>query len=91
VLRSRDVSAGMAIVKMEREMRLLAEIDFSLRRMDAGHYAVCDVCGEQIPLARLKAIPWTPSCVDCAGGPAAERQEAQSAHDEHTNLSVMRR
>lgn len=78
---SREVSAGMAIVNMEREMRVLVEIDLSLRRLDAGHYGICGVCEEQIPMARLKAIPWTCSCVDCAGGPPAEHQEAQSAQD----------
>jgi DnaK suppressor protein len=88
---SRDASTGMAIVNMEREMRMLAEIDLSLRRMNAGHYGACGVCGEQVPLARLQAIPWTRYCGDCAGGPQAERQEPQSTQNDSTNLSATRR
>ena len=35
---------------------------------NSGQYGICGVCGEKIPMARLKAIPWTRSCVECAGG-----------------------
>jgi len=64
----RNSSAGMAIANIERELRTLAEIDLSLRRIETGDYGVCTVCGETIPMSRLKAIPWTRSCVECAGG-----------------------
>lgn len=64
----RNSSAGMAIANIERELRTLAEIELSLRRIETGDYGVCGVCGEKIPLARLKAIPWTRCCVECAGG-----------------------
>ena len=47
---------------------LSREIDLSLRRMETGEYGICGVCGEEIPLARLNAIPWTRRCVTCAGG-----------------------
>jgi DnaK suppressor protein len=64
----RNSSTGMAIATIERDVRTLAEIDLSLRRMETGDYGTCGVCGEKIPLARLKAIPWTRRCVECAGG-----------------------
>jgi DnaK suppressor protein len=64
----RNSSTGMAITTIERDVRTLAEIDLSLRRMETGDYGTCGVCGEKIPLARLKAIPWTRRCVECAGG-----------------------
>lgn len=64
----RNSSAGMAIANIERELRTMGEIDLSLRRMETGEYGVCGVCGEEIPLARLNAIPWTRRCVGCAGG-----------------------
>jgi DnaK suppressor protein len=67
----RNASTGMAIANIERELRTLAEIDLSLRRMEAGEYGVCGLCGERIPLARLRAIPWTRCCVHCAGGRVA--------------------
>lgn len=71
-LATRNSSTGMAIANIEREVRLLAEIELSLRRIKTGEYGICGVCGERIPLARLKAIPWTRCCVECAGGRAGE-------------------
>lgn len=58
---------------IERELRALAEIELSLRRIETGDYGVCGVCGEKIPLARLKAIPWTRCCVECASGSTVKR------------------
>jgi DnaK suppressor protein len=67
-LASRNSTAGLTIANIERELRTLSEIELSLRRMETGEYGVCGVCGEEIPIARLKAIPWTRRCVTCAGG-----------------------
>lgn len=64
----RNSSAGMAIANIERELSTLREIDLSLRRMETGEYGICGVCGEDIPVPRLNAIPWTRRCVECAGG-----------------------
>jgi DnaK suppressor protein len=72
----RNSSTGMAALSIEREVRNLTEIDLSLRRMDTGEYGICGLCGEKIPMVRLKAIPWTRSCVDCAGGSARRRPGA---------------
>jgi RNA polymerase-binding transcription factor len=44
----------------------LRQIERALLRIDAGDYAHCTVCGEAIPPARLKALPTTSLCVDCA-------------------------
>jgi DnaK suppressor protein len=70
----RNSSTGLAVATIEREVRTLAEIDLSLRRIESGDYGVCGVCGEKIPLARLKAIPWTRCCVECAGGSVSSNE-----------------
>lgn len=44
----------------------LAQIERALERMERGEYAVCVLCGEAIPRARLRAVPYTDRCVDCA-------------------------
>jgi DnaK suppressor protein len=49
----------------------LLQVEEALRRMDEGTYEECMSCGEKIPLARLKAIPWASLCIDCQ-----EQQEA---------------
>jgi DnaK suppressor protein len=86
----RNSSTGMTIANIEREIRELAEIDLSLRRMDSGGYGICGVCGDKIPLARLKAIPWTRSCVECAGGRVARREEPRRIPDDEPDQSVAR-
>ena len=42
-------------------------IDRALEKMAEGSYGVCDVCGQQIPAARLEAQPESAVCVKCAG------------------------
>ena len=46
--------------------RELVQIERALERIERGEYAVCSVCGDAIPLARLRAVPYTDRCVDCA-------------------------
>jgi DnaK suppressor protein len=77
----RNNSAGLAIANIERELRTLGEIDLSLRRMETGEYGICGVCGEEIPLARLNAIPWTRRCVTCAGGGISRDRRSLSRLD----------
>ena len=66
--------ADMATATFDRELdytleenveRVLAQIDAALQRIDDGTYGVCENCGEQIPLERLEALPWTTLCIDC--------------------------
>jgi len=55
-----------ALDLMDSEKRLLKEINISLRKIEEGTYGVCEGRGEQIPKARLNAIPWAQYCVQCA-------------------------
>ena len=41
------------------------EIDAALERIDAGTYGVCVNCGQQIPEARLDAVPYAVLCLAC--------------------------
>jgi len=56
----------------ERERFLLWKIKDALRRIEEGTYGICEKCGEDIPIARLKARPVTNYCLDCK-----TRMEAQ--------------
>ena len=44
----------------------LSQINKALQRLEDGCYGTCVVCGSAIQTARLKAIPYTPFCIDCA-------------------------
>jgi DnaK suppressor protein len=56
----------------ERERFLIWKIKDALHRIEEGTYGICEECGEDIPIARLKARPVTNYCLDCK-----TRMEAQ--------------
>jgi YteA family regulatory protein len=49
----------------EDAAELLGDIDDALGRMERGVYGKCEVCGAEIPVARLEAVPYTSLCLDC--------------------------
>ena len=50
----------------EAELAELEQIRRALARIEAGTYSQCRRCGEEIPAARLEAVPETSYCVGCA-------------------------
>ncbi|MBI5581715.1 MAG: RNA polymerase-binding protein DksA [Deltaproteobacteria bacterium] len=56
----------------ERERLLGRKIKHALRKIEEGRYGICEECGEDIPIVRLKARPVTNYCLDCK-----TRMEAQ--------------
>ncbi len=53
--------------ELDREgQETLLKINQALQRIEAGTYDICSRCGAKIPLERLKAVPYTTLCVDCA-------------------------
>ncbi len=50
----------------ERERTQLRQVEEALERLEAGTYGACRNCGRPIAKARLEAIPWVPTCIDCA-------------------------
>lgn len=55
----------MAFASLEQGQKTLSEVEAALRRMDRGTYGVCEHCGEEIPEARLRALPWARFCISC--------------------------
>src|SRR5215813_5322627 len=49
----------------DRERKLISKIDEALGRIDDGTYGVCEECGQDIGVERLKARPVTTLCIDC--------------------------
>jgi DnaK suppressor protein len=49
----------------EREQKLLKKIDEALDRMANGTFGVCESCGGEIGIKRLKARPVTTLCIEC--------------------------
>ena len=51
---------------LDRARAHLEAIDTALRKVDAGSYEICDVCGRPIGAERLAARPAALTCVRCA-------------------------
>ena len=49
----------------DTERQMLLEIEEALRRLDGGQYGTCLNCSDDIPKARLRAVPWARYCIDC--------------------------
>lgn len=47
------------------ESRELAQIETAIKLIREGRYGLCEDCDSKIPIARLKALPYTPLCIDC--------------------------
>jgi DnaK suppressor protein len=43
----------------------LERIDAALERLQEGQFGKCVVCGTEIPLPRLEALPFTLYCINC--------------------------
>jgi DnaK suppressor protein len=70
----RDRELGLLLNDREREK--LHNIDEALLRIDEGDYGICEECDEDIPLGRLKVLPFTRHCVKCKSD--IERLQAQT-------------
>lgn len=70
----RDRELGLLLGDREREK--IHSIDEALLRIDEGEYGICEECEEDIPLGRLKAMPFTRHCVKCKSD--LEKLQAQT-------------
>ncbi|HET9236873.1 MAG TPA: TraR/DksA C4-type zinc finger protein [Oligoflexus sp.] len=78
-----DYDKGIALIRRERAE--LALISSALARMDQGTYGQCEECGQEIPLARLEAIPYTKYCIGCKEDKDAAAQLGQNMGAEGSN------
>jgi len=51
---------------VRQAQRHLEEIDAAIKRLDAGTYGTCAVCGNPIAQERLEARPAAAICIACA-------------------------
>jgi DnaK suppressor protein len=49
----------------DRESKLIKKIKKALERIENGTFGVCETCGEDISVKRLKARPVTSQCIEC--------------------------
>jgi DnaK suppressor protein len=63
----------------DRERKLIFKIQDALGRLDDGRYGICEECGEEIGIERLKARPVTTLCIRCKSSQEIEERKARKA------------
>ena len=53
-----DFDRTISLEVSGKELDLLWQVERALEKIEEGTYGVCDVTGEDIPAARLKAVPY---------------------------------
>jgi DnaK suppressor protein len=69
-----DVLIHLNLSEIDRDAEELRAIQAALARLKRGEYGYCERCGDEIPAARLEALPHAKLCVDCQT--RAERVQA---------------
>jgi RNA polymerase-binding protein DksA len=65
--KAQDEQTARLLARLDdRGKRELEEVDVALGRIADGSYGACRACGGRIPAARLRALPATAHCLDCA-------------------------
>jgi DnaK suppressor protein len=72
----------------ERERLYSWKIKDALRRIEEGTYGICEGCGEDIPMARLKARPDTNYCIACKTHMEAQERSSGSSRMGKSNEPV---
>jgi DnaK suppressor protein len=78
-----QLNREVAIRNLDRESRLLKQVQSALARIDDETFGVCLRCDEQIPEKRLLAVPWAAYCVPCQE--IIDRQRAAGASNEDSD------
>jgi len=61
-----DLQTELECALLEIRTEAIRNIDNALARIDAGIYGICEHCGDDIDLVRLRALPFADRCVSCA-------------------------
>ena len=67
-----QAAAASQVFEQQRDLALrdrstaqLALVDAALARLEDGSFGACIRCGRPIAPARLEALPWAATCIDC--------------------------
>ncbi|MEM5786329.1 MAG: TraR/DksA family transcriptional regulator [Syntrophobacteraceae bacterium] len=67
------------LLMRQRNSRTAREIVDALNRLGAGLFGICEECGAQIELGRLKVQPTASVCIDCKKELEAEERKKSRA------------
>ena len=62
---SLELERDFTVRMLDRESKLIAKIEKALQKIDDLTFGICESCGEEISVKRLKARPVTTQCIEC--------------------------
>jgi DnaK suppressor protein len=62
-----DLLTTLNASEVTRDVEEFRAVQMALGRIHSGSYGICQDCGRRIGAERLRAIPETPFCIECAG------------------------
>lgn len=65
---------NISLAMVAQQQQQLQAIEVAIQRHKAGTYGRCAGCGEEIPLARLQALPFAQRCAACQEEWEAEKR-----------------
>jgi DnaK suppressor protein len=71
-----DLLTTLNAAEVTRDVEEFRAVQLALGRIHSGSYGICQSCGNPIASDRLRAIPETPFCFDCAT--RAEQHKAET-------------
>jgi len=74
---SMEASRNSVLRIRDRERKLIFKIQEALQRLDNGEYGICEQCGEEIGIERLKARPVTTLCISCKSSQEIEERKTK--------------
>lgn len=60
-----DLLADQNLVVAGIRKEELTQLEEAQQRLEMGRYGICEECGEEIGIARLKVVPFTAHCIKC--------------------------
>ena len=73
-----EMDAGL----IERCEDRLRAIDDAFNRLKRGRYGICEKCRQEIPIKRLRAVPFAAYCIDCQKKRNEQRRPGEGDVDE---------
>lgn len=73
---TQESDMGLELLTRERERRLLAKIESTLKKIDEHDYGYCEICGDEIGIRRLEARPTAQLCISCK----TKQEAAEGSH-----------
>ncbi len=75
-----DVETDAGLI--ERYEYRLRDIDAAFSRLERGRYGLCEKCRQEIPVERLRAVPFAAYCIDCQAKRNERRRPGEGDVDE---------